>query len=295
MKSCAPIAVFCYNRLDKLINLINSIKTNAEHSNSKIYFFIDLYEDDPSVTHEIIDYVNKIEGFLEKEVIVRNKNYGLRDNILTGIDYVFESEEMIICLEDDLIVDKYLLSYMNLCLNHFKDQKTVWHINGWSYPRVTFFSSRIVIGRLVNSWGWATWKDRWLLHDERENNLITNLNNTEKKKFNYHNLTNWEQQLKDNDINKIKTWAIFWYQTIFLKKGFSVYPSRSLISNSGMDGSGTNSGITKVFDTALKHKKVFRLPKKIVENKINSLFTILFFIRINFFKRINYWRIKYFS
>ena len=24
-----------------------------------------------------------------------------------------------------------------------------------------------------------------------------------KKKFNYHNLTNWEQQLKDNDINKI--------------------------------------------------------------------------------------------
>jgi hypothetical protein len=26
MKSCAPIAVFCYNRLDKLINLINSMK-----------------------------------------------------------------------------------------------------------------------------------------------------------------------------------------------------------------------------------------------------------------------------
>ena len=31
--------------------------------------------------------------------------------------------------------------------------------------------------------------------------------------------TNSELILKDNDINKIKTWAIFWYQTIFLKKG----------------------------------------------------------------------------
>ena len=294
MKSCAPIAIFCYNRLDKLNNLIDSIKKNEEYSNSKIYFFIDIYEDDPSVTHEIIDYVEKIEGFLEKEVIVRDKSYGLRDNILSGIDYVFESEEMIICLEDDLIVDKYLLFYMNLCLNHFKDQKNVWHINGWSYPRVTFFSSRIVIGRLVNSWGWATWKDRWLLHEERENNLITNLDNSEKKKFNYHNLTNWEQQLKDNDTNKIKTWAIFWYQTVFLKNGLSVYPSRSLILNSGMDGSGTNSGKSKIFETALKQKKVYKLPKKIIENKINSLFTILFYFKVNFFKRINYWRIKYF-
>jgi hypothetical protein len=294
MKSCAPIAIFCYNRLDKLNNLIDSIKKNEEYSNSKIYFFIDIFEHDPSVTHEIIEYVQKIEGFLEKEVIVRDKSYGLRDNILTGIDYVFKSEEMIICLEDDLIIDKYFLFYMNLCLNHFKDQKNVWHINGWSYPRVTFFSSRIIIGRLINSWGWATWKDRWLLHDERENNLITNLDNSEKKKFNYYNLTNWEQQLKDNDANKIKTWAIFWYQTVFLKNGLSVYPSRSLIFNSGMDGSGTNSGISKIFETALKQKKVYKLPKKIKENKINSLFTILFYIKINFFKRINYWKIKYF-
>ena len=67
-------------------------------------------------------------------VTVRDKEFGLKRNIENGLDTVFELEETVICLEDDLIVSKYFLKYMNDCLNAFYNDKHVWHINGWSYP-----------------------------------------------------------------------------------------------------------------------------------------------------------------
>ena len=50
---------------------------------------------------------------------------------------------------------------MNDCLNAFYNDKHVWHINGWSYPQIRIDNKNIFFGKLMNSWGWATWRDRW--------------------------------------------------------------------------------------------------------------------------------------
>ena len=109
-----------------------------------------------------------------------------------------------------------------------------------------------------------------------------------KRNFNFSNLTNWEQQLIDNENGKISTWAIFWYQTIFLNNGLTVYPTKSLVINNGMDGFGTNSGKTKLFNTKLIKVEPNNFPKNIYVNKINSIFTILFYLKLNLLKKINY-------
>lgn len=288
MNEFAPIAVFCYNRKEKLKNLIDSIKLNKESLETKIYFFVDKVENNKELTIEITDYLNTVIGFKEKIIIVRDINMGLKNNILEGINYVLEENEKIICLEDDLVVSKYFLRYMNDTLEKFKNEKRIWHINGWAYPQIRFNSSKVVIGKLMNSWGWATWRDRWEMHTERSLNLISGLDFQTRKDFNFGNLTNWEQQLIDNENGKISTWAIFWYQTIFLNKGLTVYPAKSLVINKGMDGFGTNSGKTKIFNTRLSNVQPKIYPKIINLNRINLIFTKLFYFKLNFLKKMRY-------
>jgi len=72
----APVAVFCYDRLDKLKQLVSSLKQNEESYNTKIYFFVDLCSKDVSITNEIINYLENIDDFFEKEIILRKKKYG---------------------------------------------------------------------------------------------------------------------------------------------------------------------------------------------------------------------------
>ena len=292
----ASVAVFCYDRLDKLKQLVNSLKNNEESSNTKIYFFVDFCDENVSITKDIIKYLEDINNFFEKEIILRDKKYGLKKNIEDGIDYVFKFEERIICLEDDLIVDKYFLSYMNLCLNKYRAAKDVWHINGWSHPQARFLMSEIYVGKIVNVWGWATWKDRWEKHINRGHDKISKLNQDSIRNFNFYNLNkNFQQQLIDNEQNKINTWAIYWYQTVFLNFGKTIFPKHSLVRNVGFDGSGTNTGNTKYYNPKLKNKKLNKFLNSLKIDKLNNFFTIVFFAKLYSLKKFHYHKNKLFN
>ena len=285
----SPVAIFCYNRPEKLNNLVNSLKQSKESKETILYFFVDIPKDGRNITTEnILNFIDLIDGFKEIKVIVRNENFGLAKNILNGIDFVFQNNDTIICLEDDLVVSDNFLNYMNNSLSIYKEEKKVWHINGWTYPQIRIFKSKVVIGRLMNSWGWATWSDRWSNHTNRSKNLISSNNKKIRRRFNFFGLSNWEQQLIDNDRGKINSWAIFWYQTIFLNNGFTVYPTRSHVFNDGMDGSGTNSGITKLFNVKLSKSESKNFQQIIKSEFINTFFTIFFYVRFKFYKKIRY-------
>ena len=72
---------------------------------------------------------------------------------------------------------------MNNCLEYYEQEKSVWHINGWCYPQLRTSKSKIVVGKLMNSWGWATWSDRWSQHDEKKNNIISTFDDSTEETF----------------------------------------------------------------------------------------------------------------
>jgi hypothetical protein len=55
------------------------------------------------------------------------------------------------------------------------------------------------------------------------------------------NSIDFERQLERNVEGKIRTWAIKWQASIFLKQGFCLQPRLSLTKNIGHDGTGENS------------------------------------------------------
>ena len=120
----APIALFVYNRPKHLLKTLNSLKKNAECKDTDIYIFSDGYKignlEDEDKVNQVRKIIRKINFFKKKIFIKQKSQIGLRNNILNGINFVFKKNSSIIVLDDDLVVSKYFLKYMNESLAKYK-------------------------------------------------------------------------------------------------------------------------------------------------------------------------------
>ena len=105
--------------------------------------------------------------------------------------------------------------------------------------------------------------------------IILNWNKLKIDRFNFDNTCNYYSQIERNYNKTLNSWAVFWYATIFEKKGLCINPVKSLCKNIGFGGSATNTHNTvKVLNPKIYNlsKKII-FPEKICENK--KIFDIL--------------------
>lgn len=279
MKNLAPIVVFACNRPEHLYKLLKSLEINPISRNSDIYFYIDQPQNskDNSDNNKTIDLVNEDWDFKNKFVIVREFNFGLQKNIIDGVTDVISEHGKAIILEDDLEVSSDFLNFMNESLNKYQNDKDVWHVTGFNYKIPAISAKGSFFTTHMNCWGWGTWDDRWV---HIQNNMVNKIHKNKIKKFNFGNLIlNNYNQLILNEKGQIKTWAIYWYQTIFLNHGLCLMPNKSLVYNNGFDGSGIHTSKSGYKLSKLNHKKVSTLP-----NKIKESLTYKFLLKYYFFK-----------
>lgn len=266
METYYPVAIFCYNRPNHLSKMLKSIERNEERIHTKAYFFIDGAKDDEDKIEvsKTLEVVKSCNYFKEKIIINREKNFGMQKNVISGISEVLRENEAVIILEDDLKFSKYYLDFMNEALNFYKPYENVWQINAWSYPNYVSFSKKTKVSNQMSSWGMGLYKDKWEVFAGDEHNLTNKIAKKDadyKKKFDFENGYAWLREIELNEEGRISTFSCFWYQCIFINHGVTIFPGKSLVFNTGFDGSGINSG------SRLIH------GKKIFEGKINN-FTI---------------------
>jgi len=278
----APIAFFVYNRFATTKEVLNSLKVNNLSKYSTIYIF----SDGPKNKKDIIKiesirrYLKKITFFKKIIFKFRNKNLGLSKSFISGIDYVLSKEKSIIVLEDDNIVGKYFLEYMNDALNMYKKNNKVSSVSGYVYPitskeekNETFFI------RGADCWGWGTWRRSWLKF-EKDGKVLKN--KIIKKKlaydFNFSGSIDFLQMLQNQIDEKIDSWAIRWVASNYLQNKLILYPNKSLVQNIGNKGAGTHKLKTNKYDVNLFNDK-FKLSRiRILENKkMRSKFEKFFF------------------
>ena len=131
---------------------------------------------------------------------------------------------------------------MNLTLDFYKDQKKVWHINAWNFSNHNECKkgNEYYFSRLMNCWGWATWKDRWKYFDDNKKKTYNSFSKKEIYDFNINNKFNYWQQIEKNLNNQINSWAIFWYASIFKNGGLCLTPAKTLSHNIGYDSFSQN-------------------------------------------------------
>tara|TARA_B110001452_G_C15188638_1_gene412767 strand:+ start:479 stop:1384 length:906 start_codon:yes stop_codon:yes gene_type:complete len=270
----APVILFAYRRLDTLKKVITNLQKNKLSNNTEIFIFSDGFKNsqDQKDVLSVRRYLTKIKNFKKIKIFYRKKNYGLAKNIIDGTSKILKLKKKGIILEDDIIVSSNFLEFMNFCLNKFKDNKKIWHINAWNYSiNKSLTEKDIFYWRGMHCWGWATWENRWCNFKKNPKKLIKIFSEKEKSIFNYDNCYDFWSQVKRNYEKKINTWAIFWYACIFKKKGLCISPKESLTFNIGQDiyaTHQTNSQKIKINRNQKKfhRKKNFKFQDKVEED-----------------------------
>ena len=240
----APIIITTFTRLDLLKELINSLKLNKEYIYSDLYIFSDNYKllKDKKAVESVRNYIDQLEGFKSIKVIKRSTNFTMAINIIDAINYVFLKHESLIFLEEDILVSKNFLEYMNGALEFYNDNPTIMHVSAYKYPfKKTNSKKNYFFSRLPNTWGYGLWRDIYKNIFVRDFDFyINSLTNEDVYEIDFHNTSFFWKQLIQNKKGINSTYAIFWYLAIYYNKGLCLYPEESLVYNNGIDGRGEN-------------------------------------------------------
>ena len=268
IRKLSPIVIFVYKRPDHLKKTINSLKNCKLSSQSDLIIYSDSFISDleKKLVKNVRDYCKKISGFKSVKIIERKKNTGMSKNIILGVKETLKKHKKGIFLEDDLLLDKYFLEYMNYYLKIYEKNHKVISIHGYSYPTKLKLPDYFFL-KGADCWGWATWQRGWKIYNNNSNYLQKKIKQKKLiKDFNFNNSYNYFNLLKKNSVKKNLSWAINWYASAFSLDRLTLYPGNSLVHNLGNDLSGTNCKNTKVFNVKLKNRRLNLRPLEIKES-----------------------------
>lgn len=242
----SPIILFAYNRPGHTEQTVVALKKNELASESDLFIFSDgpKIENDENVK-KVREYIKTINGFKSVTIIEREKNFGLANSIISGVNEIIDKFGKVIVLEDDLVTSKYFLKFMNGALDFFKDRNDVFSISGYSYPAKIMripenYKHEIYLSYRFGSWGWATCADRWDKVDWSVTDFEEFKHNKKLQKEFNRGGRDLSGMLISQMHGDIDSWAIRFDYAHFKNNSFSVRPVKTLVANIGMDGSGVH-------------------------------------------------------
>ena len=268
MKVLAPICLFVYNRPWHTAQTIESLKKNILASESDLYIFSDGSRNDNAsdAVNEVRSYISKITGFKSINIIIRETNLGLAQNIIAGVSEIIKIHGEIIVLEDDIITHPKFLKFMNDALDLYRNDENVASIHGYVYPIEGLPETFFIKG--ADCWGWATWARAWSVFEPNGAKLLNEIKQKKAgKEINYNNSMNYVRMLKNQIAGNNDSWAVRWHISAFLKNMLTLYPGKSFVTNIGFDSSGQHCATSDVYDPILCDN-YYELKKiQLVENK----------------------------
>lgn len=243
----APVAVFSYNRADKLEICLKSLEKNPLVKETDLFLFADgpKSRGNNEKVRQVRDFIEKYQDrtkFNTITVISQPQNLGLANSIINGVTRVANEYKKIIVVEDDLIVSEDFLLYMNQALDYYEDMKEYGSISAYTYPlpELKEYDKDIYVTRKGECWGWGTWIDRWKEVDWEVSDFNSYLHDKKRRKEFDTIEKGLDKMLVLQQAGKIDSWAVRWCYHLFTNQLLTVYPRVSKTQNTGFDGSGTN-------------------------------------------------------
>jgi hypothetical protein len=282
----APVLLFVYNRPLHTKDLIDSLCLNSLSRESDLIVFSDGWRDeaDKEKVIQVREYLKTVSGFKSIEVIEGQQNKGLAQSIITGVTMVVNRYGRVIVLEDDLVVSPYFLQFMNDALEVYKDEARVGHIQACDFTGDISLPDTFLI-KWTGSWGWATWDRAWKLFNPDGKDLLEQLESRKlTKEFDFGGTYPFTRMLRRQIKGINNSWAIRWNASLFLADVLSLNVGKSLVRNSGFDGSGTNCGGGNLYDSSMWMNPLPVIPvTPIEENKLARRAFARYYHRTNCF------------
>lgn len=244
--------------------------------------------------------VNAIREMIDREVgwpcqvfkRYPEKNLGCRDNIASGISWVFEQVEEAIILEDDCLPEQTFFRFCQELLEKYRHEPRVTNINGTNLavrdPKFKCADS-YYFSNIDMTWGWATWRRAWQHYDVnmkkwpewKKNGLLQHvLGNAERADY-------YEALFDRYYTGTVDAWPGQWILDRWALHSLSIAPRNNLVTNIGFDEESSH-GMTDSKDIRanipttpiafpLKH------PAAIVAHKEADDFVFHHGVRVNYY------------
>lgn len=246
-----PVLVIGFNRpemIGKLFKALGKIKPKA------IYFAVDGPRPsnlaDADLVAEVQSMVSMIDWDCQINQLFRAKNLGLKKSVIEAIDWIFESEDVAIVLEDDCIPTLEFFSFCADELDRHKNVSRVMQISGNCFVPISELNSdRYYYSSINDIWGWATWKRAWNLF-ERE------VPDVDSKQFmnqlvNYfpsREIARWfARYVLEASAPDSQVWSTQWTLALVNNNGLTIVPQKNLVRNIGFISDATHMS-DKAFD-----------------------------------------------
>ncbi|MGZ8680700.1 MAG: glycosyltransferase family 2 protein [Solirubrobacterales bacterium] len=171
-------------------------------------------------------------------------NLGCRRRVSTGLDWVFDSVERAIVLEDDCLPHPTFFRFCEQLLDRYADDERVMHLSGDNFQ----FGQRrgdasYYFSRYAHVWGWASWRRAWAHYDVdmagwREADKDAQLERfTDPLERSF-----WRHVWDGTEAGAIDTWDLQWAYACLMRGGVAVNPNVNLVSNIGFGAASTHTG-----------------------------------------------------
>jgi len=260
MMNPSPIILFTYKRLDTLKSCVASLQKCPESSLSDLIIVSDYAakETDIEKVMAVLQFLPTITGFKTIEIIERTQNLGVDYNIIEGIKLMASRFDQFIVVEDDLVVQKGFLNFLNSALDFYANNTEVLSVTGFTfldkipndYTYDGYFAKRTC------PWGWATWANKiknvdWEIQDKE-----TFLQSAQMQR----GFNEWGSDRSRMLINtlqgKVRAWDIRLDYQQFKDGTCTLYPEVSLVDNIGFGSAdASNTFGYNRFKTKIKCNK----------------------------------------
>jgi hypothetical protein len=242
----APVAVFCFRRPKHLAETLDALIQCEGFSDSPVYVFSDGPRR-PSDEPDIAAVREVIAGRRHPNMVVieREQNLGLANSIIAAVNKLTNEYGKCIVVEDDLVLQPTALQWLNSGLDAYEDDERVMQISAYQY-RVPEFANEELSSfqRFATTWGWATWRRAWQKFDEKAEGWEAVRDDPSiRLDFDAGGAYPFSDMLIKQIHGKIDSWGIRWSWSVFRNSGLTLMPPRSLVTNTGMDASGTHNSI----------------------------------------------------
>ena len=207
------------------------------------------------------DFARRHEGrvFLH----CQDKNLGNRGSFDFALDWIYEFEERVILLEEDIRFNETFFSFMDWALARFESDSKIFAVNGFSSLGTLPGPNRVFYSYTLRPWGFGTWKSRWEIYKKIEMPSVLSpelftLPIFDGVTVTEHFKTRWLCRF-ERSMNQTDTYDYPWIYAAWTYGSFHLAPYKTFTTNIGYDNDSLHTFTKPFFVRSLSSLKSYSI------------------------------------
>lgn len=172
-----------------------------------------------------------------------DENMGLKQRVVSGLNWVFDEVDRAIILEDDCVPEVSFFRFCAKLLTRFENDTHVMTISGNNFQPRRRTEYSYYFSRYMHCLGWATWRRAWDRYspDMRAWPEIRNADGLRQIFENKEAADYWREIFDRAYAGEIDSWAYVWQYSIWMYDGINLLPERNLVAHVGFGEKATHT------------------------------------------------------